>query len=93
MPRGELIDLQADYRGEYHTQHRQSVEQLTWTTPGRVWAMDHHESPHSIDGIYPAVLAVRDLASGLQLAWLPVPDQTAESTVWVLAPLFAQHIE
>jgi hypothetical protein len=91
MPRGELIDLQAAYRRHYRATHRRSVETLEWTTPGRVWAMDHTQPPAPVDGHYRRVLAVRDLASGMQLAWLPVLDETAESTAAVLRLLFAQH--
>jgi transposase InsO family protein len=68
--------------------HPQSVETLHWTTPGRVWAMDHTDPPGVIDGQYPDVLAVRDLASGMQLAWLPVASQTAEWTARELEILF-----
>ena len=91
IPRGELIDLQAGFRRHFRATHRRSVEKLYWTTPGRVWAMDHTQPPSPIDGCFPRVLAVRDLASGMQLAWLPVPDETAETTAAVLQLLFARH--
>ena len=91
MPRCELAELRDDYRRRYRAEHPVSVEQLLWTAPGSVWAMDHYVPPVEIDGIYPAVLAVRDLASGMQLAWTPVPDQTAEASVEVLGALFSQH--
>jgi transposase InsO family protein len=91
MPPSELMDLQATYREHYRATHRRSMERLYWTTPGRVWAMDHTYPPSPIDGCFPRVLAVRDLASGMQLAWLPVPDETAETTAAVLQLLFAWH--
>ena len=91
IPRAELIQLQADYRSHYCATHRRSVEALHWTMPGRVWAMDHTQPPAPIDGCFPRMLAVRDLASGMQLAWLPVPDETAETTAAVLQLLFAWH--
>jgi putative transposase len=91
MPRGELIDLQATFRRHYRATHRRSTETLHWTTPGRVWAMDYAQPPSPIDGCYGRVLAVRDLASGMQLAWLPVLDETAETTAAVLQMLFAWH--
>jgi putative transposase len=91
IPRGELIDLHATYRQHYRATHLQSVEELQWTTFGRVWAMDHTEAPSPIDGCYKWVLAVRDLASGMQLAWLPVQDEKADTAVSVLQMLFAQH--
>jgi transposase InsO family protein len=50
--------------------------------------MDHAQPPRAIDGLYDALFSVRDLASGMQLAWLPVPDETAETTVDALVALF-----
>jgi transposase InsO family protein len=91
MPRGELIGLQAGYRQAYRATHRRSGETLHWAAPGRVWAMDHAQPPAPIDGCYERALAVRDLASGMQLAWLPVLDETAETTAAVLQLLFAWH--
>jgi transposase InsO family protein len=91
LPRRELIELQVAYRGDYRDTHRISQERLTWSGPGRVWAVDHSEAPRPIDGVYPAILAARDLASGCHLAWLPVPDMEAASTALVLATLFAEH--
>jgi hypothetical protein len=44
-----------------------------------------------IEGRWPNLLAVRDLASGCQLAWLPVPDETAETTIQALQWLFLEH--
>ena len=37
---------------------------LHWHQPGAVWAMDHADPPRPIDGRWPHILAVRDLASG-----------------------------
>jgi transposase InsO family protein len=45
-------------------------------------------SPNPIDGCYPYLLAVRDLASGLQLAWLPLPSADAPQAIRALEPLF-----
>jgi transposase InsO family protein len=91
LPRCEIIDLQRDYRSLYRRAHRLSIEELAWQRPGRVWAVDHYEPDQLIDGLYPAAIAVRDLATGMQLAWLPVRDQTAETTALVLENLFALH--
>ena len=91
LPRRELIELQVAYRRHYRDTHRISQERLVWSRAGRVWAIDHSEAPGLIDGVYPAILAVRDLSSGYQLAWLPVPDTEAASTALVLATLFAEH--
>jgi transposase InsO family protein len=91
MPRCELRELQQAYRREFQATHRRITEELTWHWPGRVWAMDHSEPPSPIDGVYPAILSIRDLASGMQLAWRPVADQTAETTLAVLKSLIDQY--
>jgi hypothetical protein len=91
LPRCELVDLQSDYRREFRQGNRLAVEELTWHLPGRVWAMDHAKPPRPIDGLYDRCFSVRDLASGMQLAWLPVPDETAETTLDALQALFLEH--
>ena len=53
--------------------------------------MDFAEAPAAIDGIYPYLFAVRDLASGCQLLWQPVAAMTADTTVLALSSLFARH--
>jgi len=58
---------------------------------GAVWAIDFSEAPCLIDGIYPNLLAVRDLASHQQLLWLPTFDMTAQTTIDALAMLFTLH--
>ncbi len=45
----------------------------------------------AIDGRWPYTLAIRDLASGCQLAWLPVLDETAETTITALQWLFLEQ--
>jgi len=64
---------------------------LHWQRPGAVWALDFAEAPHAIDGIYPYLLAVRDLASGRQLLWQPVRAQTTAVVLAELRLLFALH--
>jgi hypothetical protein len=64
---------------------------LHWQVPGSVWAMDFTEAPAAIDGLFPYVLAVRDLASGRQLLWLPIRAGNGQETRWALASLFALH--
>jgi transposase InsO family protein len=91
VSRGELRGLQADYRCYYRATHRRVSERLSWHIPGTVWATDHVVPPAPIEGIEHAVLAVRDLASGMELAWDPVPDQSAPPAAAALQSLFAQH--
>jgi transposase InsO family protein len=85
--RCQLLDLQDRYRA-WHCEHlRVVLHRLTWAVPGTVWAIDHSDPPMPVDGGYAAILALRDLASGFQIAWLSVVDQTAEATVAALAPI------
>jgi len=92
MPRCELAQLQTDYRQHFRDTHRLSQEELTWHLPGTVWAMDHSWPPGLvIDGAPAEAFAVRDLASGMQLAWQAVPDETASTTAAVLESLIRQY--
>lgn len=99
VDRAELADLLARYRVVCRARAHDSQRVLHWQTPGRVWAADFTElTPYGealalppIAGRYPYVLAVRDLASGLMLAWQPVPALTEEVAADVLARLFAGH--
>src|SRR5262249_49952489 len=76
VPRAALRDLLAVYRHLWSVQHPREIQLLHWLRVGAVWAMDFTELKPWIDGCYRSVLAVRDLASGRQLTWLPVEDQT-----------------
>jgi transposase InsO family protein len=91
MPRAELADLVRRYRRLWRRRHRQLSHVLRWTTPGAVWAMDFTETPCLIDGLGAYLFAVRDLASGQQVLWLPVPAPTAEVAVAALRGLFVGH--
>jgi transposase InsO family protein len=64
---------------------------LHWLRAGTVWAMDFAQAPRLIDGRYQYALAVRDLASGQQLLWLPVAQPTAHETVLALSALFVVY--
>ena len=91
MPRVELADLVRRYRRLWRRQHTQLLHTLRWTTPGAVWAMDFAETPTPIDGKHLYLLAVRDLASGRQLLWLPTSAPTADVAVRALRGLFAWY--
>jgi transposase InsO family protein len=91
MPRVELENLVTRYRRVWRKRHQHAPYCLHWQTPGTVWAMDFTKAPRSIDGIYPYILAVRDLASHQQLLWLPVLDMTADTTIEALWMLFVLH--
>ena len=91
LPRAELADLVKRYRFVWHKRHQQAPSCLHWQRPGAVWAMDFSEAPRPIDGVYPYLFAVRDLASHQQLLWLPVLDMTADTTVEALRMLLVLH--
>jgi hypothetical protein len=89
--RAELVDLRQRYRRLYRQRQRRRLARLSWTQAGVVWAADFTWPPAPIEGRYPRVFAVRDLASGMQLAWRPVTGESAAETSSILAGLFAEH--
>lgn len=91
MARAELDRLVKGYRGQWRAENRRSLHVLHWQRPGTVWAMDFAKVPSLIDGIYPYLLAVRDLASGKQLLWKPVMAESAQVVMAELAPLFMAY--
>ena len=44
-----------------------------------------------MDHKYDYILSVRDLASGVQLAWQPIRRADADTTIALLSRLFAEH--
>jgi transposase InsO family protein len=91
MARAELDELVKCYRQLWREANRRDLHVLHWQLPGTAWAMDFAEAPMLIDGIYPYLLAVRDLASGKQLLWRPVLAQSAEVLRAELVPLFLAY--
>lgn len=91
LPRRELEDMARRYKALHARKRRLLLFNLNWKMPGTVWAIDHTIPPTLIDGLYPAVLAVRDLASGNQLAWQGVRNETAQEVALVLEPLLIQY--
>jgi transposase InsO family protein len=91
MARGEIQDLLRRYRRVWKRRHRILARVLHWRRAGAVWTADFAEPPLAMDGCYGRVLAVRDLASGFQLAWRPVADESAQTACDVLVDLFRSH--
>jgi transposase InsO family protein len=91
VARAELADLRDRYRRVVRDRLRGRLARLTWTRPGAVWAADFAWPPAAIAGRYPRLLSVRDLASGVQLAWQPAAGETAAQACAVLAGLFREH--
>jgi transposase InsO family protein len=88
LPRNELAHL---YWAFVTAQRQEHALCLRWTAPGTVWAIDYSHADHPIDGVYPFLLVVRDLASGYQLATLPCYRATAAQVVALLQALFHRH--
>jgi transposase InsO family protein len=91
MMRAELEDLLKRYRRVWRKRHQEPLRVLHWPVVGRVWAIDFTGPRAPVDGMYPYLLAVRDLASSQQLLWQPTVDPTTAATVTALASLFATH--
>jgi len=86
-----LTELIPRYRRMWRRRYRKRGFQLNWRRAGVVWAMDHSKACYPIDGIYPYLLAVRDLGSKCQLAWHPCRTERAEEVIPVLMGLFEEH--
>jgi transposase InsO family protein len=91
MLRAELEDLLKRYRRVWRKRNYEPIRVLHWQLPGRVWAIDFTGPCPPVDGRYPYLLAVRDLASGQQLLGLPVAEATAAVAANALASLFLIH--
>jgi transposase InsO family protein len=91
VTRGELIELKTLDREHRRAERARNARRLKWERAGAVWAIDYAAPPRPVDGRYTAVVSIRDLASGLELAWLPVDAATAEATIAVLAALFREY--
>jgi integrase-like protein len=91
VPRRVLAAVKSHYRRVLARWRRRRLARLEWTQPGRVWAIDHAQPPLAVEHKYDSLLAVRDLATGTQLAWQPIRQADADTTVALLSRLFAQH--
>ena len=91
IPRCQWRDLQQHYRQWWQRRNRFVQQKLTWHRAGSVWAVDFSTPPTPIDGVSPRIFAVRDVASGMQLAWQPVTDETAAVAVTALRALLHEH--
>ena len=91
MRRSELADRLARYRTVCRRIFRTSMSRLTWLRVGAVWAMDFVQAPELIDGRFPFLLSIEDLASRTTLLWCPVPNEDAATVLTHLAKLFREH--
>ncbi|MHC4874502.1 MAG: hypothetical protein ACYTFY_21825, partial [Planctomycetota bacterium] len=91
MPKRELENIIWRYREHDKLRNSPLIHNLTWKKPGTVWAMDYTKPPYPVDDIYKDILVVRDLASGNELAALPVPIENGFNTRNGLEKLFVEH--
>jgi len=91
MRRSELADRLARYRTVCRHLFRTPISRLTWLRTGAVWAMDFVQAPELIDGRFPFLLSIMDLASRYTLLWSPVPHEDAATVLTHLAELFTEH--
>ncbi|NJO56015.1 MAG: transposase family protein, partial [Rhodospirillales bacterium] len=91
MGRNEIAYHQLRFRSLVRRAGRTLVYTLRWLCIGTVWAMDFYHPPKPVDNRYPAVLCVRDLASGYVLLNLPVPNMELVHVADALTSLFARH--
>lgn len=91
IARAEMHNLLTRYRRVWVKRHSKLLYCLHWQRPGSVWAMDFATPPAPIDGQFPNLLAVRDLASGQQLLWQSVEAEDAQNTMDALTMLFTIH--
>ena len=91
MRRSELADRLGHYRTLCRRLCRRCICRLTWLRVGAVWAMDFVQAPELVDGRYPFLLSVEDLASRTTLLWCPVNHEDAATVIAHLAELFTRH--
>lgn len=91
VARGELQELQRHARIHFRRRRKWLVHMLNWTQAGIVWAMDFTKSPTAIDGTYPMLLCIRDLASGYQLMAMPCRDKSTGVVLDALEVLVRWH--
>ncbi len=91
VARRELEDLRRRYRRAYRMRRSLLVHVLHWKRAGAVWAMDFKKPPLPVDGLYPKVMATRDLGSSDQLLGLPALDETGQTVRDALEALFKEH--
>jgi transposase InsO family protein len=91
LRRADLLEVLRRYRTVARIKRQRRQSRLHWRRAGAVWAADFKERREPIEGRYSSILAVKDLASRFQLAWLPVPEATADVVQETYARLFAEH--
>lgn len=66
-----LAAILGGFRDDWTKKNEKVVTALRWKGTGRIWAWDFTETPTPVEGRYPYLLVIRDLASGYVLLALP----------------------
>lgn len=90
VPRVELADLRRRFQRISRWRRDRHRGKLLWKRVGTVWAIDFTELAEYVGGTDRWILAIRDLTSGYQLAWLAFPTATAEGVIQILRGLFVE---
>jgi transposase InsO family protein len=85
-----LAAILEGYRDDWTKRREKVVMALRWKGTGRVWAIDFTDPPTPVEGIYPKILVIRDLASGYSLLALPCLDATEKAAVDGLAAVLKE---
>jgi len=91
VPRSDLAEIVTRFRRLQRRKRQRHQSRLRWQRSGTVWAADFKERREPIEGRYGWILAVKDLASRCQLAWLPVEEANARTVQATYAQLFEEH--
>jgi transposase InsO family protein len=91
VPRSQLGACCRAYHRDLYVAAQETACHLTWIVPGSVWATDFTEPPQPIDGLFPYVLLVRDLAASRQLLAMPATAPLARVVVAAMLELFLRY--
>lgn len=88
QPREALRALYREKKAEIRKRANAYKCVLLWKRPGRVWAMDFTTPESDIDGVFPRIFVVKDLASQAILLAIPCMGETADVALAALTHLF-----
>lgn len=91
VPRSGITDLKARWRYAVHRRGGRLCGQVEWLRAGAVWALDWTKPEQAVEGLYPLLLVVRDLASGSNLLSRPCLAESGDTAVRELERLIAKH--
>lgn len=91
LGRRELEELSARFRSLRTTRRRDVIQALTWDVPGAVWATDFSDAGLEVEGSFPHLLLVRDLATGYELLALPCRGEDVETVRAALTALLLKE--